>query len=241
MVHISAGISALVLAWLMGPRRDYPGGAILPNNLVLTLLGAGLLWFGWFGFNAGSAVAVEHPVAGASAGLAFATTQTAAATAALVWMLIEWHHTGKPTSLGMASGIVAGLVAITPAAGHVTPLWAIVIGGLSSLICYGAVRMKSRLGYDDSLDAFGVHGVGGIWGALATGLFAVTPVVGLIGGNVGQLGKQLLGVGVTIAFAGLGTLLIGGVLKATIGLRVSEQQERDGLDISAHGERGYHL
>ena len=241
VVHISAGISALVLAWLMGPRRDYPGGAILPNNLVLTLLGAGLLWFGWFGFNAGSAVAVEHPVAGASAGLAFATTQTAAATAALVWMLIEWHHTGKPTSLGMASGIVAGLVAITPAAGHVTPLWAIVIGGLSSVICYGAVRMKSRLGYDDSLDAFGVHGVGGIWGALATGLFAVTPVVGLLGGNVGQLGKQALGVGVTIVFAGLGTLLIGGLLKASIGLRVSEQQERDGLDISAHGERGYHL
>ncbi len=241
VVHISAGISALVLVWLMGPRRDYPGGAILPNNLVLTLLGAGLLWFGWFGFNAGSAVAVENPVAGGSAGLAFATTQTAAATAALVWMLVEWHHTGKPTSLGMASGIVAGLVAITPAAGHVTPLWAIVIGGMSSLICYGAVRMKSRLGYDDSLDAFGVHGVGGIWGAIATGLFAVTPVLGLVAGNPSQLGKQLLGVIVTIGFAGLGTLVIGGLLKATIGLRVSEQQERDGLDISAHGERGYHL
>ena len=241
VVHISAGVSALVLALMIGPRRDYPHGAIQPNNLTLTLTGAGLLWFGWFGFNAGSAVAVEHPVAGFSAALAFATTQTAAASAALVWLLIEWSQTGKPTSVGMASGIVAGLVAITPAAGHVMPLSAMVIGALASLVCYGAVRLKSRLGYDDSLDAFGVHGVGGIWGALATGMFCVVPVAGLFGGNPGQLLKQLVGVLATILFAAAGTFLIATVLRATMGLRVSEQQERDGLDITVHGERGYHL
>jgi Amt family ammonium transporter len=241
VVHISAGVSALVLALMIGPRRDYPHGAIQPNNLTLTLTGAGLLWFGWFGFNAGSAVAVEHPVAGFSAALAFATTQTAAASAALVWLLIEWTQTGKPTSVGMASGIVAGLVAITPAAGHVMPLSAMVIGALASIVCYGAVRLKSRLGYDDSLDAFGVHGVGGIWGALATGMFCVVPVAGLFGGNPGQLLKQLVGVLATILFAAAGTYLIATVLRATMGLRVSEQQERDGLDITVHGERGYHL
>ena len=241
VVHISAGVSALVLALMVGPRRDYPHGAIQPNNLTLTLTGAGLLWFGWFGFNAGSAVAVEHPVAGFSAALAFATTQTAAASAALVWLLIEWSQTGKPTSVGMASGIVAGLVAITPAAGHVMPLSAMAIGAIASLVCYGAVRLKSRLGYDDSLDAFGVHGVGGIWGALATGMFCVVPVVGLFGGNPGQLLKQLVGVVITILFAAIGTFLIGTALRVTMGLRVSEQQERDGLDITVHGERGYHL
>ena len=241
VVHIAAGVSALVLALMIGPRRDYPHGAIQPNNLTLTLTGAGLLWFGWFGFNAGSAVAVEHPVAGFSAALAFATTQTAAASAALVWLLIEWTQTGKPTSVGMASGIVAGLVAITPAAGHVMPLSAMVIGALASLVCYGAVRLKSRLGYDDSLDAFGVHGVGGILGALATGMFCVVPVAGLFGGNPGQLFKQLVGVVTTIAFAAAGTFLIAAVLRGTMGLRVSEQQERDGLDITVHGERGYHL
>ena len=241
VVHISAGISALVLARMLGPRRDYPEGAILPNNLVLTLLGAGLLWFGWFGFNAGSAVGIEHPVAGASAGLAFATTQTAAASAALAWMLIEWQHHGKPTSLGMASGIVAGLVAITPAAGHVMPLSAMVIGAVASFVCFHAVRLKAKWGYDDSLDAFGVHGIGGIWGALATGLFAVTPVAGLFAGHPEQLTKQAVGVGVTIAFAALGTFVIAGFVRTTMGLRVTEQQERDGLDITVHGERGYHL
>ena len=241
VVHISAGVSALVLALMVGPRRDYPHGAIQPNNLTLTLTGAGLLWFGWFGFNAGSAVAVEHPVAGFSAALAFATTQTAAASAALVWLLIEWSQTGKPTSVGMASGIVAGLVAITPAAGHVMPLSAMAIGALASVVCYGAVRLKSRLGYDDSLDAFGVHGIGGIWGALATGMFCVVPVAGLFGGNPGQLLKQLVGVVITILFAAGGTFLIATALRLTMGLRVSEQQERDGLDITVHGERGYHL
>ena len=242
VVHIAAGISALVLAMMLGKRRDYPDGAILPNNLTLTLTGAGLLWFGWFGFNAGSAVAVEFPVAGATAGLAFATTQTAAATAALAWMLLEWRHTGKPTSLGLASGIVAGLVAITPAAGHVRPLSAMVIGAVASIVCYVAVRMKHRSGLDDSLDAFGVHGVGGIWGALATGLFCFVPVAGLLsGGGFTQLGKQTIGVLVTIAFTSIGTFVIAKLLDTTLGLRVTEQQERDGLDISVHGERGYHL
>ena len=241
VVHISAGISALVLSGIVGPRRDYPAGAILPNSLVLTLLGAGLLWFGWFGFNAGSAVAAEHPVAGAIAGLAFTTTQVAAASASLVWMLLEWNHTGKPTSLGMASGIVAGLVAITPAAGHVTPLAAIIIGSIASVVCYAAVRIKLRLGHDDSLDAFGVHGIGGIWGALATGLFCFQPVVGLFLGRPEQLVKQAVGVLATLMFAGVGTWIIATLLRHTIGLRVSEAHERDGLDISAHGERGYHL
>jgi Amt family ammonium transporter len=241
VVHIAAGVSALVLARLVGPRRDYPEGAILPNNLTLTLTGAGLLWFGWFGFNAGSAVAADHPVAGPIAGLAFTTTQVAAASAALTWLLVEWRHTGKPTSLGMASGIVAGLVAITPAAGHVKPVWAIVIGAGSSLACYGAVRLKHRTRIDDSLDAFGVHGVGGIWGALATGIFCFTPVAGLIAGATAQLGRQAIGVLATIAFAAAGTWVIGTLVHQTIGLRVTEAQERDGLDIAIHGERGYHL
>jgi Amt family ammonium transporter len=241
VVHIAAGVSALVLARRLGARRDYPGGAILPNSLVLTLTGAGLLWFGWFGFNAGSAVAVEHPVAGATAGLAFTTTQSAAAGAALAWMLLEWNHTGKPTSLGLASGIVAGLVAITPAAGHVKPLAAILIGVVASVLCYGAVRYKLRIGLDDSLDAFGVHGVGGIWGALATGLFCFQPVAGLLGGNPEQALKQAVGVAVTLVFAGGGTWLLAALMDGLRGLRVSEAHERDGLDISAHGERGYHL
>ncbi len=241
VVHVAAGVSGLVLAMMLGRRRDYPEGAILPNNLVLTLTGAGLLWFGWFGFNAGSAVGFTPPVSGATAGLAFATTQTAAASAALVWMLIEWQHTGKPTSLGMASGIVAGLVAITPAAGHVTPASAIVIGSLSSLICYGAVRMKTRFGYDDSLDAFGVHGVGGAWGALATGLLCTIPVAGLFHGNPGQFVKQVVGVGSSAAYAAVGTFVLGWLIHKTMGLRVPDAAERDGLDIAVHGERGYHL
>lgn len=241
VVHIAAGVSALILAALLGPRRDYPAGAILPSNLVLTLTGAGLLWFGWFGFNAGSAVAAEMPVAGHIAGLAFTTTQTAAASAALVWMLIEWWHHGKPTSLGMASGIVAGLVAITPAAGHVAPCWAIVVGSVASLACYAAVRLKSRLGYDDSLDAFGVHGVGGLWGALATGIFCMIPVVGLIHGDAAQLVKQLVGAAATIVYCSIGTLVIGLAVKHTIGLRCDDEQERDGLDLTVHGERGYHF
>ncbi len=241
VVHIAAGVSALVLALMLGPRRDFKRGAvILPNNLVLTLTGAGLLWFGWFGFNAGSAVAVEHP-AGATAGLAFTTTQSAAAAAGLAWLLMErWHH-GKVTSLGLASGFVAGLVVVTPAAGHVRPFWALVMGAMASVVCYWAVQLKNRLGYDDSLDAFGVHGVGGILGALLTGVFCFTPVKGVLDGEFAQLGKQFLGVGVAIVFSGGATFLIGSVLKRTLGLRATEQEERDGQDLHVHGERGYHF
>jgi len=227
-----------VLALMLGPRRDVARGtAILPNNLVLTLTGAGLLWFGWFGFNAGSAVAVEYPVAGAIAGLAFTTTQSAAAAAGLMWMLVErWHH-GKVTSLGLASGIVAGLVAVTPAAGHIRPGSALLLGALASLVCYGAVQLKTKLRYDDSLDAFGVHGVGGILGALMTGLLCFTPVAA----GFSQLGKQVVGVLVAIAFSGLGTFLLATLLKRVYGLRASEAEERDGLDLHVHGERGYHF
>ncbi len=243
VVHVAAGVSALVLALKLGPRRDVARGApVLPNNLVLTLTGAGLLWFGWFGFNAGSAVAVETPVAGFVAGLAFATTQTAAAAAGLTWVLVErWHH-GKVTSLGLASGLVAGLVVITPAAGHVAPWAALVMGVLASAVCYGAVQLKSRLGYDDSLDAFGVHGVGGLLGAVLTGVFCFTPVTGLLHGNVSQFGKQVLGAAVATVFAGLGTWLIATVVEKALGsLRTTDQVERDGLDIAVHGERGYHF
>jgi Amt family ammonium transporter len=249
VVHISAGFSALALALLIGRRRDYhPGLAgegfvILPHNLTLTLLGAGLLWFGWFGFNAGSAVAVEFPVAGYTAGLAFATTQSAAASAALTWVLIEWLRHGKPTSLGLASGIVAGLVAVTPAAGHIAPWHALVLGAVASGVCYLAVRMKNRAGYDDTLDAFGVHGVGGLLGALATGVFCLynCPEPGLLAGNTAQLWKQCIGAGVGIAFSVAGTIVIALALKQALGLRAADDQERDGLDITVHGERGYHF
>lgn len=244
VVHISAGISALVLSMVMGPRRELAGGGsnvMLPNNLPLTLTGAGLLWFGWFGFNAGSAVAADVPVAGFVAGLAFTTTQAAAAAAALMWMGVEKYHTGKVTTVGMASGIVAGLVAITPAAGHVKPLPAMLMGALASIVCYGAVQMKHRAGVDDTLDAFGIHGVGGILGALLVGVFCFTPVQGLIFGNVAQLGKQAVGVVVALAWAGVGSWILAKVVGATVGLRVTDQMERDGLDIAIHGERGYHL
>ncbi len=242
VVHISAGVSALVLAFMLGPRRDVARGrTVLPNNLVLTLTGAGLLWFGWFGFNAGSAVAVESPVAGSVAGLAFATTQSAAAAAGLMWMVIErWRH-GKVTSLGLASGLIAGLVAVTPAAGHIKPASALVLGALAAGVCYFAVQLKARLGYDDSLDAWGVHGVGGIFGALMTGVLCFTPVAGALNGNFGQLGLQAIGVGVAIVFAGAGTFVIASVLKVIWGLRVEETEERDGLDVIIHGERGYHF
>lgn len=242
VVHIAAGVSALVLSLLLGPRRDMLRGvAILPNNLVLTLTGAGLLWFGWFGFNAGSAVAADRPVAGYVAGLAFTTTQSAAAAAGLSWMLIErWHH-GRVTSLGLASGLVAGLVAVTPAAGYIHPWSALVLGTLASVVCYAAVQMKTVLGYDDSLDAFGVHGVGGTLGALLTGVFCFTPVQGALAGHWAQLGKQALGVSVAIVFAGMGTWILGSLLKATVGLRTPADIERDGLDLHVHGERGYHF
>jgi Amt family ammonium transporter len=251
VVHISAGFSALVLALMIGKRRDYlPGLAtegfvILPHNLTMTLLGAGLLWFGWFGFNAGSAVAVEFPVAGFSAALAFTTTQTAAAAAGFTWLMIEWVHNGKPTSLGLASGIVAGLVAVTPAAGHIQPWSAAILGVSASVVCFLAVRAKNRLGYDDTLDAFGVHGIGGLLGALATGVFCIYNIAGdanqgLVFGQTTQIGLQALGAATGIGMAVFGTLLIGGLLNVTMGLRCSPDEERDGQDLAVHGERGYH-
>jgi Amt family ammonium transporter len=236
VVHLSSGISALVLALFLGKRRGYPHERMAPHNLPMTLLGAGLLWFGWFGFNAGSALA-----SGGSAALAFTTTQTAAAAGALAWMLAEWIKTGKPSALGAASGVVAGLVVITPAAGFVTPGWALVMGLLAGVVCYGGVMLKHRLGYDDSLDAFGVHGVGGAFGALATGVFATVGATGLIAGNAHQLLVQVIGVVAAGAYAVVMTVIILVVLKAVMGLRVSDEDERMGLDQTAHSESGYNI
>jgi len=236
VVHLSSGISALVLAIFLGKRKGYPHERMTPHNLPMTLLGAGLLWFGWFGFNAGSALA-----AGSSAALAFTTTQTAAAAGALSWMLVEWLKAGKPSALGAASGVVAGLVVITPAAGFVTPGAALIMGLLAGVVCYGGVMLKHRLGYDDSLDAFGVHGLGGAFGAVATGVFASIGATGLIVGNFHQLLVQVIGVVAAGAYAVAVTIIILLVLKATMGLRVETDEERMGLDQAAHSETGYNL
>ncbi|MBC8103523.1 MAG: ammonium transporter [Cytophagales bacterium] len=242
VVHISSGISALVLAIMLGKRRLAPSEDVRPHNLPMTLIGTGLLWFGWFGFNAGSATASNG-----LAGSAFVVTHVAAATAALVWILIEWVTIKKPTALGFATGAVAGLVAITPASGFVSPISAIAIGFGVSCVSYVAIKMKSRLGYDDTLDVFGVHCIGGIWGALATGLFAdkaVNAAVAnnglLLGGGGTLLGKQFIGVLVALAMGGIGTLVIAGIIKAVSGIRASTEDEEVGLDVSQHGEEGYH-
>ncbi len=236
VVHFSSGISALVLALVLGKRHGYPQERIVPHNLPMTLLGAGLLWFGWFGFNAGSALS-----AGSSAALAFTTTQSAAAAGALSWMIAEWLHAGRPSALGAASGIVAGLVVITPAAGFVTPGWALAMGFSAGFVCYGGVLMKHKLGYDDSLDAFGVHGLGGAWGALATGIFATVGATGVIAGNFGQLWVQMVGVLATGVYAVAVTLIILAVLKVTMGLRIDREDEVRGLDQTAHSESAYNL
>ena len=212
---------------------------MMPHNLPFSVIGASLLWVGWFGFNAGSALAADGLAA-----VAFVTTNTAAAAAALTWMFTEWATGGKPTLLGAATGAVAGLVSITPAAGFVSPGSAIIIGAGGGILCYAACNLKARLGYDDSLDVVGVHGVGGIWGALATGLFASTLVNpgganGLFFGNAGQLWIQFVGVVATMVFAFVGTMVILGILNATMGLRVSDDEEQMGLDLSQHEERGY--
>jgi len=234
VVHLSSGISALVIALILGKRIGYPQERMTPHNLPMTLLGAGLLWVGWFGFNAGSALG-----SGESAALAFTTTQAAAAAGALSWLLIEWIHAGKPSALGAASGIIAGLVVITPAAGFVTPGWALLMGLSAGLVCYGGVMMKHRFGYDDSLDAFGIHGLGGAWGAIATGIFATVGATGLIGGNLHQLWVQLVGVVAAGAYAVVVTLVLLFVLGKTMGLRVEKDDERMGLDQSSHSETGY--
>lgn len=240
VVHISAGVSALVLVLtFLRKRIGYPTDTIRPGTVFQTLLGAGLLWVGWFGFNAGSAIATTDDFM-LRAGLAFATTQIAASVAALVWIVIEWTWHGKPTSVGLASGMVAGLVAITPAAGHVSPGAALLIGAVASIVCYAAVYAKSRLGYDDTLDVFGVHGMGGLWGALATGLFVRvgSDNLGLFvpGGSSAQFGLQVLGVSVGIGVAVVGTLLVGLLVHSTIGLRVTAKEETIGLDQTQHGE-----
>ena len=239
VVHISSGFSALAAAYFFGRRVGYGYETMTPHNLPFTVIGASLLWVGWFGFNAGSALAADG-----LATVAFVTTNTAAAAAALAWMFTEWFTHGKPTALGAASGAVAGLVSITPAAGFVGPLSAIIIGAVGGLLCYKACNLKARLGYDDSLDVVGVHGIGGTWGALATGLFAskaINPAGndGLFYGNPTQLAVQAITVVATIAFALVMTFIILSILKAAMGLRVSEEEERMGLDLTQHNERGY--
>ncbi len=238
VVHINAGIAGLVAALVMGRRVGYGQHAIHPNNLAYTLIGASLLWVGWFGFNAGSALAAND-----RAGMAMAATQIAAAAAAMAWLLVEWRLRGKPTVLGMTSGAVAGLVAITPAAGFVDPMGALIIGTAAGIICFWAsIYLKNRLGYDDSLDAFGVHAMGGIVGALLTGVFAVKAIGGTAGaleGHLAQLWIQAKGVGITVIYdAVISYLLLKGIDYA-IGLRVTEDEEREGLDITQHGEQVY--
>ena len=236
VVHINAGIAALVGALILGKRR---AKAIIPGNLALVVTGAGLLWFGWFGFNAGSALA-----ANGLAGAAFINTNTAAAVAALAWMFVEWMHSGKPTVLGLASGAVGGLVAITPAAGFVNISGAIVIGLAAGVIPFFAVaKMKHWFGYDDTLDAFGIHGIGGTIGAILTGVFA-DPAIneagkGLLYGNPGQLWTQIIAVAVTLVYSGVMTFIIFMIIKVTVGLRVGAEEETIGLDESEHGERAY--
>jgi Amt family ammonium transporter len=241
VVHISSGISALVCALVLGRRRGYGHQPMPPHNLPLSVMGAALLWFGWFGFNAGSALE-----ANALAASAFLATNTAAAAAALGWMFTEWMARGKPTVLGAASGAVAGLVAITPAAGYVGPVASIIIGAVAGFLCYNACNVKARLGYDDSLDVVGVHGVGGTWGALATGLFATKLVNeaggdGLLYGNPAQLWNQIVAVAATMALAVVGTLIILKIVDAVVGLRVTEEDEVAGLDLSQHSETAYTL
>ena len=235
VVHMSSGFSALMACIVLGPRRGFGKESMSPNSLPLTVIGAALLWVGWFGFNAGSELAADG-----TAGLAFLTTQTAAATCLLVWVVIEWVHRGKPTILGAATGLVAGLVAITPACAYVTPLGSIAIGAIAAFVCYTAVTaLKPKLGYDDSLDVFGVHGVGGAWGAVATGLFISDAALGDASYS-GQLIAQLLSIGLTALFACSATWGILFVMKMAMGdLRVGAEDEYVGLDLSEHSEAAY--
>ncbi|HNX28547.1 MAG TPA: ammonium transporter [Syntrophomonadaceae bacterium] len=240
VVHISSGVSGLIACLVLGRRREEGSEAMVPHNLPMTMLGAALLWFGWFGFNAGSALG-----ANGLAGHAFLVTNTCAAVGALSWAGAEWLHHGKPTVLGFASGLIAGLVAITPAAGFVSPASSILMGIIVGPLCYFAVsKMKSKLGYDDTLDVFGIHGVGGIFGALATGVLATTAVNpagvdGLLFGNPHQLLVQLIAVVAAVAFAAAVTFVILKVLSMFAPLRISEDAEEIGLDITQHGEDAY--
>ena len=235
VVHLSSGAAALVCAIVLG-RRGRPGP---PHNLTLTLLGAGMLWFGWFGFNAGSALASNE-----NAALALVNTHLSAGAAALAWAIVEWIRQGKPTALGVASGLVAGLVVITPAAGFVGPTSAVIMGLLVGPVCYGAVMLKGKLGYDDALDAFGIHGVGGALGAILTGVFAAEVwggTNGLIDGNSELLVENIIGVLAAAAYSVVVTFVILKIIDATVGLRVSNDEENEGLDTNLHGEEGYHM
>lgn len=239
VVHISSGISALVAAWMLGPRKDWMVKPIVPHNVPYVLLGVGILWFGWFGFNGGSALG-----AGGLATVAIVATTVATAAAGLAWAVAEWLLKGKPTAVGIGSGFVAGLVGITPAAGFVTPLAAIVVGALTSLACFFAVNLKAKLQFDDSLDTFPVHGVGGTIGAILTGIFATKAVNaagndGLLFGNPGQLVTQIIAVLIAWLIAAVGTFIILKVLGLFMDLRVTPQVEEEGLDIHLHGEEAY--
>ena len=238
VVHLISGIAALCCVLTMGKRKGLGQEEMHPHNLMMTALGTGLLWFGWFGFNAGSALS-----AGTSAVAAFVNTNTAAAAATVAWVAIEWLHKGKGTVLGACTGAVAGLVAITPAAGFVTPMGAVIIGELVCVVCYGAIMLKGKLGYDDSLDVFGVHGVGGAFGALAVGVLAKAGITGdvngLVFGNPAQLGYQALSVLMAGAYSFVVTFVILKLVDLVIGLRVSTDEEEIGLDLTQHGERGY--
>ena len=241
VVHICSGVAALTCAIVLGRRKGYGREEFKPHNLTMTLVGTTLLWFGWFGFNAGSALAANGLAANA-----FVVTNTAAAAAAVSWLLIEWLHRGKPTALGAASGAVAGLVAITPGSGFVSPMAAVLIGGIVSFFCYGAIMFKGKLGYDDSLDVFGVHGVGGMWGAIATGLFASTAVNaaganGLFHGNPALLGKQLIAIITVAAYSFVMTFVLLKLVNLFTPLRLEKDDEDMGLDLSQHGEVGYSL
>ena len=239
VVHLISGISALAAALMLGKRKGYLQEAMYPHNLPMTVLGAGLLWFGWFGFNAGSALS-----AGTLSAMAFVTTHTSAVGATVIWVIIEWLHRGKPTMFGAATGSIAGLATITPASGFVGPMSALVIGLAAGAICYVALNMKTKFGYDDSLDAFGVHGVGGIAGTFATGLFAQTLINpagtnGLFFGNQQLLISQMIAISITAIYSFGVTAIILKVLDKTVGLRIDEESEVSGLDISQHGESGY--
>ena len=243
VVHLSSGISALVLLFFVGKRHGFPTERMAPHSLPMTMLGVGLLWFGWFGFNAGSAVVGVNTsdAAGGLAGLAFLTTTIAPAAGGLAWMVAEWMHSGKPSALGFGSGVVAGLVGITPAAGFVQPGAALIIGVAAGLVCYGAIIVKAKLKYDDSLDAFGVHGVGGTLGAILTGVFATVGAKGLLMGDTKQFMTQIIAILAAGAYAVIVTLVIAFILDKTIGLRVEKEDEIMGLDQTQRSESGYNM
>ena len=239
VVHVNAGVAALVLCIVLGKRRGYPSTPMPPNSLVLTVVGASMLWVGWFGFNAGSQLAADGV-----AGMAMAVTHICTATAAFTWMTVEWARHGKPSALGIATGTVAGLVAITPASGTVGPIGAILIGIVSGILCFlAASNLKRALGYDDSLDVFGVHGVGGFAGAVLTGVFTAEAFggAGLERGVGGQVALQLAGAAATIVYSGVLTWIILKVIDGAVGLRVTPEEEEEGLDIALHNERGFNL